>query len=214
VSYPLLALDVAAGAAAATLLLDDERALYAEGDTAVPHSQGILPLLQGLLDEANLAWRDLAMLAYGRGPGSFTGLRIAAATLSGINASLKLPILHLSSLAVSALQSDAADIWVLEDARAGEAFVGHYRKGEAMQADACLAWSEVAALQPAPFVAHSEPAIALPNWQRRPLAVGRPEALAAVVRQELQHHDSATLPRQAEPAYLQLSQAERHMQHG
>ncbi len=213
-TYPLLALDVAAGAAAAALLVDADTIYTGESDSSIPHSQSIMPLLQRLMDEANLAWNDLAMLAYGRGPGSFTGLRIAAATLSGINASLKLPILHLSSLAVTAAQSHADDLWVLEDARAGEAFVGHYRNGEALQPDTCQSWEAVSALSPAAFVAHNEPATELAGWQRQELQLTRPEALTAVVQRTLPHHEPDTLPRQAEPAYLQLSQAERNLQHG
>lgn len=213
-TQPILALDVAAGAAAAVLFCDAEHRYYGESDSALPHSQSIMPLLEGLLAEAGMSWQELGMLAYGRGPGSFTGLRIAAATLSGINASLKLPILHFSSLAVTAAQANASETWVLEDARAGEAFVGHYRDGLAVQADACMAWEAVAGMTPASFVAHSEPAIELAGWQRLPLQQSRPEALAEVVRQALGGIDPATLPRQAEPAYLQLSQAERNMQHG
>jgi len=137
-SFSILALDTAYGEISACIISADQSRLTtagAEPDNKTRSTQ-IIPVLDDLLMQAGLAWSDLDALAFSRGPGSFTGLRIAAATLAGINASLKLPMLHISSLAITAEQADSPDpIRVVEDARAGEAFVGLYQNGKAQQGD-------------------------------------------------------------------------------
>jgi len=216
VKFPVLALDAAFGPAAASLVLDRERRLYTESTENKPHSQAILPMLEKLLEQASLTWRSLATLALGIGPGSFTGVRVAAATLAGINASPKRPLLTVSSLAVTAAQTAGTDeIWVLEDARAGEVYVGRYREYEALQPDACMPWEALATLPPgAAFACHATPPQSLTGWEQRPLAKGRPEALADTVLYQLQTVTTDTLPVYAEPTYLQPSQAERNFNHG
>lgn len=124
--YPLLALDVATKHACVCLINAKGQVFTAEAGEGKQHSNTVLPLLQDVLQQAGLTWSDLKMLALGQGPGSFTGLRIAAAMLAGINASLKLPVWGLSSLAITAMQTqNNQPLWVLEDARAGEVFAGY-----------------------------------------------------------------------------------------
>jgi len=215
VKFPVLALDAAFGPAAASLMLDEKRRLHAESAENRPHSQAILPLLEALLRQASLTWQSLAMLALAIGPGSFTGVRVAAATLAGINAGLKRPLLAVSSLAVTAAQAGGPDdIWVFEDARAGEVYVGRYRDHKALQPDACMPWEALATLPPAAFACHSAPPRPLTGWQRRPLTKSRPEALADTVWHQIQTTATDTLPVYAQPAYLQPSQAERNFNHG
>lgn len=214
-TFPVLALDAAFGPAAACLMLDEECRLYAESTENKPHSQAILPMLEQLLQQASLTWESLNMLALGIGPGSFTGVRVAAATLAGINASLKRPLLTVSSLAVTTAQAGNADeIWVLEDAHAGEVYVGHYQGLAAMDADICMAWEALGLRVPAAFTCHGTLPQALADWQHRPLVKSRPEALADTVLYQLQTVTADALPVYALPAYLQPSQAERNFNHG
>ncbi|MDQ7011334.1 MAG: tRNA (adenosine(37)-N6)-threonylcarbamoyltransferase complex dimerization subunit type 1 TsaB [Mariprofundaceae bacterium] len=214
-TFPVLALDAAFGPAAASLMLDEECRLYAEGTENKPHSQAILPMLEQLLQQASLTWESLSMLALGIGPGSFTGVRVAAATLAGINAGLKRPLLTVSSLAVTAAQTgNAGEIWVLEDAHAGEVYVGHYQGFAAMDADTCMAWEALGLHAPAAFVCHGTPPQVLADWQHRPLVRDRPEALADMVLYQLHSVTADTLPTYPQPAYLQPSQAERNFNHG
>jgi len=210
-SYPLLALDAASGQSFACLLLSGKEAIYAESEGSRGHSQSLMPMLEGLLARAGITWKDLKMLALGVGPGSFTGLRIAAASLAGINASLQLPVLPLSSLAVTAARTgDDRPVWVLEDARAGEVFVGHYHHGKALQDDACEKWSAIEDVEPSRYAAESETPVEPTGWNRLALRVGRSEALAVVVRQGLTGIEPGTLPLYPQPAYLQMSQAEKN----
>jgi tRNA threonylcarbamoyl adenosine modification protein YeaZ len=210
-NYPLLALDAASGQSFASLLLSDDEALYAESEGSSGHSQSLMPMLEGLLTRAGISWKDLKMLGLGVGPGSFTGLRIAAASLAGINASLQLPVVPVSSLAVTAARAASNEaLWVFEDARAGEAFVGCYHQGEPLHDEVCEKWSAVADIEASQFVAESDPPVELKGWQRLGLKLNRSEALAVVIRSSLKRVIPGDLPRYPQPVYLQMSQAEKN----
>lgn len=205
-----MALDAASGRSYACLLLSDDEALFAESEESRGHSKSLMPMLASLLERADIQWKDLKMLGLGIGPGSFTGLRIAAAALAGINASLKLPVIPVSSLAVTAARADhEGDVWVLEDARAGEVFVGHYQQGKALQKEACNRWDSIEAIEPAFYISESDSPVDLVGWARLEAVTGRAEALATVIRRSLVDVQHETLPIYPQPLYLQMSQAEK-----
>jgi len=211
----ILALDTACGDISASIIKHGQTFVLqadaqADGKT---RSISIVPALESLLQQAELDWHQLDALALGAGPGSFTGLRIAAATLAGINSGLKLPIIHISSLALTARQADTDEpVWVLEDARAGEAFVACYQRGRILHENVCLNWSDVKTLEPGYFCCHAEPGnfepkMVLDGWTRLPLVLPRSAALAA----ETENVTNLTnLPVYPAPVYLQLPQAERN----
>jgi len=91
----------------------------------------ILPLVGELLAEAGLALADLDVLAFGRGPGSFTGLRVAAAVTQGLALASERPIVGVSSMAALAQRAwdegGAGAALVCVDARMGELYWGFYR---------------------------------------------------------------------------------------
>jgi len=210
-TFNILALDIAFGPASACLLRRDGQVFFADGSEDRPHSQTIMPMLGSLLDEAAIDWRELHMLAAGVGPGSFTGLRIAAATLAGINSSLNLPLIELSSLAISALQSEVTGpIHVIEDARAGLAYYACYDGLREVRGDACLAWLDIRSQEPARYTAH-QPDDRLEGWGFASPTLPRARAMAQLLADRSQRvGDTAGLPRVAQPAYLIPSQAERH----
>lgn len=207
----ILALDIAFGPACAVLLRRDGRRFLATGEDDRPHSQAIIPMLQSLLGDAGITWQELDMLACGIGPGSFTGLRIAAATLAGLNASLRLPVIELSSLAISAAQCpDSTALYVIEDARAGLAYVGRYEAGHGLQDDCSMAWSGIGELPPARYTAQ-QPFTALSGWEYVTPHLARAEAMSELLTvRSAQQADVSGLPHIATPAYLISSQAERH----
>lgn len=98
-------------------------------------SAALLPALTGLMGEAGLVWRELDAIAYGRGPGAFTGVRAACAVTQGLAFGAGLPVLSLDSLmavAEDARQHGAGDdLWVAIDARMGETYAARYRHGAA-----------------------------------------------------------------------------------
>ncbi len=207
----ILALDTAHSLVAACLLTGSD-VYHAGAGAEKPRSISLASTLTSLLEKAGLQWHDLDAFAFGCGPGSFTGLRIGAATLAGLNSGLNRPMLHISSLAITAAQADTSDaITVIEDARAGEAFIACHQAGKALRPDRCLPWQEVAAMPSAAYASHTEPAIDLPAWQRLPLQLSRDQALARTVGHAAgQITDWQALPRYPQPAYLQPSQAERN----
>ena len=212
----VLALDTACGETAACLLMHGKTWLpeapsrHSDGKT---RSVRIIPLLDELLRQAGADWRDLQGFVFSHGPGSFTGLRIAAATLAGLNSYLQRPVISVSSLAVTSRQLEAIEpVWILEDARAGEVYAGRYQAGRPLSEDTCLNWSELLeSIEPSSYACHGEPAIELPGWQRLPLTIDRNRALAEEVAAKLSDMENLeALPRYPEPVYLQLSQAERN----
>lgn len=109
------------------------------------HAQRLLPMVDEVLQQANLARHQLQGIAYGCGPGSFTGIRIAAAVTQGIAFALDLPVLAVSSLQAIAQQyfqqhGDTERCAVVTDAHMGEVFWGIYQLEQglavALQADA------------------------------------------------------------------------------
>lgn len=92
------------------------------------HSQMILPQLQQLLNKASLQLSDLHGIAFGAGPGSFTGVRIAAGIAQGLAFGAKLPVVGVCTLQALAEASDADKVIACLDARMGEVYHAAYEK--------------------------------------------------------------------------------------
>lgn len=162
--------------------------------------------------DAGLDWHALQLLVLGAGPGSFTGLRVTAAIMAGINAGHGLPLHAISSLAITARQSGSeAPVWVLEDARSGDAYIGRFQAGRALQGDCRRSWNDIRRMPPATYIALTEPPVEMHGWRRLPSVQQRPEALAEMVRKRLWKADRrGRNGRYPAPAYLHPSQAERN----
>jgi tRNA threonylcarbamoyladenosine biosynthesis protein TsaB len=123
----LLAIDTTEEACSAALYLDGEvRARYELAPRR--HSVLILPMMDELLAEAGLRLMQLDGLAFGRGPGSFTGVRIAAAVIQGAAFGADLPVAPVSTLRAVAQrarrEAGAARVLASFDARMGEIYWG------------------------------------------------------------------------------------------
>jgi tRNA threonylcarbamoyladenosine biosynthesis protein TsaB len=93
-----------------------------------PHSETLMPLVAELLAEAGSSLADLQAIAFGAGPGAFTGLRVACGLAQGLAVGLDLPLLPVGSLAAMAWEAGGAEVLSLLDARMGEVYVGHFRR--------------------------------------------------------------------------------------
>jgi len=125
----VLALDASTEACSVALLLDGRlRLRFALTERS--HAELVLPMVDDLLVEAGVGLVDLDGLAFGRGPGAFTGLRIASGVAQGLALGAGLPVSPVSSLAAVAEQVAAAGevVLVCNDARMGEVYWGVYRR--------------------------------------------------------------------------------------
>ena len=119
-------------------LLVDGKTLSFEANAGQTHSQLILPQIQVLLSAANLQLIDLDGLAFGAGPGSFTGVRIAAGVAQGLGFGASLPVAGICTLLALAEESGACKVISCLDARMGEVYHAAYEKIE-MQWHAVIA---------------------------------------------------------------------------
>lgn len=110
------------------------------------HADLLLPWVRELLAEAGGALQELDAIVFGRGPGSFTSLRIGIGAVQGLAWGVELPVIPISSLAAVAEQVDCTPeqtILVAMDARMGEVFHGCFKRNPSgeLQADSIEAVS-------------------------------------------------------------------------
>jgi tRNA threonylcarbamoyladenosine biosynthesis protein TsaB len=95
------------------------------------HSQSVLPMVQELLREAGIKLADVDAIAFGAGPGSFTGVRTACGVAQGLAFGAGLPVLPLVTLAAMAeacrARTGATEVLAVLDARMGEVYWAQYR---------------------------------------------------------------------------------------
>ena len=125
----ILAIDTATEACSAALYIDGERrSTYQLAPRQ--HSRLILKMIDGLLADADLSVNQLDAIAFGRGPGSFMGLRIAAGVVQGIAFAHDIPVIAISTLKAIAQrayeQTKNKHILVAIDARMDEVYWAVY----------------------------------------------------------------------------------------
>jgi len=199
---------------ASCALLDGAAVIAREASGVRTHSQSILPMVQELLAEAGITLAQCDAIAFGAGPGSFTGVRTACGIAQGLAYGAGLPVLPLVTLDAMALacrqQTGAPDVLAVLDARMGEVYWAQYHgdtlvAGPALCAPAAVA--PVAAAGPLTgcgngFSAYPEALAALP------CAAGALAAIMPHARQVAQlaaaaFEAGAGMPAaQAQPLYL------------
>lgn len=120
----LLAIETATEACSVALWVDGE---VRERHEIAPrrHTELVLPWAQALLADAGIARSQLDAIACGRGPGAFTGVRLAVAITQGLALALDRPVLAVSTLAALALEAEGHEsILAAIDARMGEVYAG------------------------------------------------------------------------------------------
>jgi tRNA threonylcarbamoyladenosine biosynthesis protein TsaB len=196
----LLALDTATETMAVAVV-DGEREWAAEEAGGPLASQRLLPLVFAVLERAGLTLADLDAIAFGRGPGAFTGLRTACSVAQGLAFGAALPVLAIDSLALLAEDAfathGAAQVWVAMDARMDEVYAAAYRRDGAQ-------WDSVHAPALWTLAALAE------AWQREPpmcvagtalTAFGPRLPCAAALQLPTPHDRAAALARLARAAW-------------
>ncbi|GAB4294268.1 MAG: tRNA (adenosine(37)-N6)-threonylcarbamoyltransferase complex dimerization subunit type 1 TsaB [Thiohalomonadaceae bacterium] len=149
----ILALESATESCSVALL--DGAAVIARSRMAPrEHAALLLPMVQEVLAEAGLVLAGLDAIAFGRGPGSFTGVRIAAGVTQGLAFAVDLPVLPVSTLAALAQgalrELGEPQVAAAIDARMGEVYWGLYRAQEGVMTLAGEEGVFVPALVPTP----------------------------------------------------------------
>ncbi|PNW67398.1 tRNA (adenosine(37)-N6)-threonylcarbamoyltransferase complex dimerization subunit type 1 TsaB [Aeromonas veronii] len=125
----ILAVDTATEACSAALLVGDK--LFSRWEEAPrDHTRKILPMVQAVLEDAGISLSDLDAIAFGRGPGSFTGVRIGISVAQGLAFGAGVPLIGISTLAAmaqGAYRLDGAEqVLTAIDARMNEVYFGRY----------------------------------------------------------------------------------------
>src|SRR5437868_5852357 len=95
--YKILAVDTSTDACSAALSMNN--ILFERFSVAArSHTHLILPMIDSLLSEAQTSLQELDAFAFGAGPGSFTGLRIASAIIQGLSFGSQKPVIPISTL--------------------------------------------------------------------------------------------------------------------
>jgi tRNA threonylcarbamoyladenosine biosynthesis protein TsaB len=150
----ILAIDTATTDCSVALLVDD-RLIGRSEAVGQKHSERVLPLVDAVLTEAGVPLTSVAAFAFGAGPGSFTGLRIACGIVQGLAYGAGRPVIpvgNLRALAASAFEPADSALLAAIDARMNEAYCAVYRNDEDMT-------------------------------ELRPAALERPESLAGIARE-------------------------------
>jgi tRNA threonylcarbamoyladenosine biosynthesis protein TsaB len=140
------------------------------------HSQSVLPMVQELLREAGVKLADCDAIAFGAGPGSFTGVRTACGVAQGLAFGAGLPVLPMVTLETLAeacrARSSATEVLAVLDARMGEVYWAQYRFDAAREL----------ALLGAPALAAG---LAVPAAQAQPLYLRNKVAYTSAERQAI-----------------------------
>ncbi|UKH19705.1 tRNA (adenosine(37)-N6)-threonylcarbamoyltransferase complex dimerization subunit type 1 TsaB [Actinobacillus pleuropneumoniae] len=98
------------------------------------HTQRILPMIDELLAQANISIKQVDALVFGRGPGSFTGVRVGVGIAQGLAMGANIPVVPISNLLAMAQaayeQTGATNVVVLIDARMNEVYFAQYERVE------------------------------------------------------------------------------------
>lgn len=193
----LLAFETATEACSVALWVDGE---VRERFEIAPrrHAELALPWAEALLAEAGVAKTQLDAIAVGRGPGAFTGVRLAIAIAQGIALALDKPVVPVSTLATLAMRGEGDRILAAIDARMGEVYAAAFRRdGE-----------EMAPLSPETVGAPEQ--VRLPDTESDWEGVGTGFAAAEGHLQrslalQLRRVDAAALPRATDVARLAVA---------
>ncbi len=126
----ILAFDTAAEVLSVALRTDSG-VLESTDTSGYRHSERLVPFIQRLLGEAGMSFGDLSLIVCSRGPGSFTGLRIGAATAKGISLGLGVPIVSVPTLDAYAwpFRPFPGTVVPLIDAKKRRFYTAFYRAG-------------------------------------------------------------------------------------
>ena len=125
----ILALETA-GETCSVAIMDGDEVLEHFEQAPRRQTERVLPMVEAVLAQSQLSLGQLDGIAFGHGPGAFTGVRVAAAVTQGLAFAADLPVIGVSTLAACALSAQDTiphrDVIAVFDARMGEIYLGAY----------------------------------------------------------------------------------------
>ncbi len=150
----ILAIETSSELASCALLSNDDSVISRESGGVRTHSQSVLPMVQELLAQAGVRLGEVDAIAFGAGPGSFTGVRTACGVAQGLAFGADLPVLPLMTLEAMAeacrARSGATEVLAVLDARMNEVYWAQYRFDGRWQAVIAPVLSNPALVAPLP----------------------------------------------------------------
>lgn len=181
----LLAVETSTELCSVALLRDGE--LFVEEALAENrHSELLVPMVRRVLGRARLTPREMDAFAFGQGPGSFTGIRIACGVVQGLAFGAGRPVVPVPSLLALAEQTGESRVIAAVDARMGEAYLAAYARSGPD-------WNEVIA--PRLADAASLPPLPGREWAATGSGFDRHPWLREAYRQPVAMRYEADLPR-------------------
>ena len=153
-----------------------------EGAGGAQSSATLIPAVMNLLRQANLSLDDLNAIAFGRGPGAFTGLRTACAVAQGLALGADLPVLPIDTLlcVAEATRPHAERVLVLMDARMQQVYAAAYEWQDTQ-------WHGIQA----PQLLNPSDVRLPPTWQAHECVIAGNAMTATNLQHRLQHLQSA-----------------------
>lgn len=191
------------------------------------HSQTLLPMIDQMMEMLGIELSSIDAIAVSGGPGSFTGLRIGAATAKGLGLALQKPLIHVPTIDAMAYQFFGVDAFIcpIMDARRNQVYTGIYNFRQEFKimkpqfaADVAALMSELEQInEPVIFLGDGVPVyenIIKENrkidYRFAPLSMNRQRAATvAALGMDLYKAGRYCAPKDFAPDYLRKSQAER-----
>ena len=172
-----------------------------QSQRGVQHSAIVLQMVDALLADAGFAVTDLDAIAFGEGPGSFTGLRIACGVTQGLALAAGLPVIGVNTLLALAEGADAPRVVACLDARMREIYHAAYERRDGV-------WTEVIA--PGLYAPDAAPALPGAGWHARGSGFGvYGDVLARCYAGQLQTVDGMVFPHAREMARIAQARLEQ-----
>jgi tRNA threonylcarbamoyladenosine biosynthesis protein TsaB len=150
------------------------------------HSEMLVPMVRRILERARLTPANMDAYAFGQGPGSFTGIRIACGFIQGLAFGANRPVVPVPSLLALAAATNEARVVTALDARMGEAYLAAYARNGAD-------WDEVIA--PRLLAAGGEPPLPGRRWAATGSGFDRHQWLRDAYRESVEMRFEGDLPR-------------------
>ncbi|HQU66957.1 MAG TPA: tRNA (adenosine(37)-N6)-threonylcarbamoyltransferase complex dimerization subunit type 1 TsaB [Albidovulum sp.] len=126
---PILGFDTSAAHCAAGLFWAGRKMPSRYEEMQRGQAERLMPMLEELLTEAGLGWRDLGAIGVGTGPGNFTGIRIAVSAARGLALGLGVPAIGVSSFELQAHGRGDGPLLITLPAPRGQAYIQRFEGG-------------------------------------------------------------------------------------